>query len=82
MFKSVTFEVIGDQRLHCEGCEQRVERVLKAVPGVGRVRAQASNQRIDVLFDPAVLDPAAIAERIARAGYQTRPPSPTFDSGS
>ena len=72
MFKSVTFEITGDQRLACEGCEQRVERLLKAVPGVGQVHAHASNQRIEVLFDTAVLDAAAISERIARAGYQTK----------
>jgi len=70
--KSITFEVIGDQRLVCEGCEQRVERVLKALPGVGQVHARARDQRIEVLFDTAVLNAAAIAERIAKAGYQTR----------
>ena len=72
MFKSTTFQVIGDQRLVCEGCEQRVERLLKGLPGVGQVHAHASNQRIEVLFDTAVVDAAAIAERIAKAGYQTR----------
>jgi copper chaperone len=82
MFKSVTFEVIGDPRLHCEGCEQRVERLLKAVPGVGQVRAQARNQRIEVLFDTTMLDAAAIAERVDKAGYQTRVTSSTSDSGS
>lgn len=85
MFKSVTFEVVGDQRLHCEGCEQRVERLLKAVPGVGRVRAQAIKQRIDVLFDTTLLDAAAIAERIGKAGYETRvvgaPPAPPTKVG-
>src|SRR5213593_453499 len=40
MFRSITFEVIGDQRLICEGCEQRVEHALKALPGVGQVRAE------------------------------------------
>lgn len=82
MFKSVTFEVIGDSKMKCEGCEKRVERLLKAVPGVGQVRAQAGAQRIDVLFDTAALDAAAIAERIAKAGYQTRIGSPTADSGN
>lgn len=72
MFKSVIFEVVGDQKLRCEGCEQRVEHVLKALQGVGQVRAHASNQRIDVLFDPAILDAAAIADRIDKAGYQTK----------
>jgi len=80
MFKSITFEVIGDQQLVCEGCEERVERVLKTLPGVGKVRAQARNQQVDVLFDSAVLDAAAIAERIARAGYQTKVVSSKSDS--
>ncbi|MBX9584547.1 MAG: cation transporter [Gemmataceae bacterium] len=81
MFKSVTFEVTGDQRLVCEGCEQRVERLLKALPGVGKVRAQAHNQQIQVLFDSAVVDAAAIAERIGKAGYQTKVSSSTSEPG-
>jgi copper chaperone len=72
MFKSITFEVIGDQRLVCEGCEQRVERLLKALSGVGQVRAQAHSQRIEVLFDTAGLESAAIADRLGQAGYETR----------
>lgn len=72
MFESITFEVIGDQQLHCESCEQRVARLLKALEGVGQVRAQARNQRIEVLFDTAVLEATAIAERLRRAGYETR----------
>ena len=47
MFKSVTFEVIGDQQLVCEGCEERVEHALKALQGVRQVRAQVRNQRIE-----------------------------------
>ena len=72
MFKSIAFEVIGQQRLHCESCEQRVERLLKALPGVGQVRAQAQSQRIEVLFDASALSPAAIAERLSQVGYETR----------
>ena len=72
MFKSITFEVVGDQKLHCESCERRVERLLKGLQGVGKVRAQAGNQRIEVLFDSALLEPAAIADRLSAAGYQTR----------
>ena len=82
MFKSITFEVIGDQQLVCEGCEERVEHMLNTLPGVGKVRAQARNQHVDVLFDTAVLDAAAIAERIAKAGYQTKVVSSTSDSAN
>jgi copper chaperone len=72
MFKSITLEVVGSDRLNCEGCEERVENALKKVPGVGKIRAHSSNQRIEVLFDAAKLDADAIAERITNAGYQTR----------
>ena len=72
MFKTITFEVTGDQKLACEGCEQRVQNALKALPGVGQVRASARNQRVEVLFDTAKLDPDAIAERMGKTGYQTR----------
>lgn len=71
MLKSLTFEVIGEQRLHCASCAQRVTRLLKTLEGVGQVRAQAETQRIDVLFDSAVVQPRAIAERLNEAGYET-----------
>ncbi len=72
MFKAVTFEVTGDQRLHCERCERHVEGLLKALDGVRQVRAQAGNQRIEVLFNPAVVQATAIVERLRMAGYETR----------
>jgi hypothetical protein len=34
MLKSITLEVTGDQKLVCEGCEERVEHVLKILEGV------------------------------------------------
>jgi len=80
MFKSVTFEVIGDQRLVCEGCEERVENALKNLQGVRKVRAHSRNQRIDVLFDATSLDASAIAEFIDKVGYQTRIVSSTADT--
>jgi copper chaperone CopZ len=70
MFKSMTFDVTGDQRLHCAACEQRVARLLKAMEGVGEVRAHADTQRIDVLFDGRLVEPRTIAERLREAGYE------------
>lgn len=72
MFKSVTFEVIGDQRLNCEKCEQRVTRLLTPLGGVRQVHAQARDQRIDVLFDATTVAPVALAACLGEAGYETR----------
>lgn len=71
MLKSVAFRVIGDQRLHCVSCEQRVARVLESLTGIQQVSADASSQRIEVLFDPSKLDATAIAERLGQLGYAT-----------
>jgi copper chaperone len=46
--------------------------MLKALPGVERVRAQARQQRIEVLYNPTVLETGAIALRLRESGYQTR----------
>ena len=72
MYKSITFEVTGEQKLFCESCELRVKRLMKGVPGVGEVRADSRSQRIDVLFDSAQIAPAVIVERLGEAGYETR----------
>lgn len=72
MLKSVTFEIIGDQKIVCEGCEERIETILKGMPGVDRVHARSRSQRVDVLLDAAVLAPTAIGERLGQAGYQAR----------
>lgn len=80
MYKSITFEVIGDQRLVCESCELRVKRLLKGAPGVGEVRADARSQKINVLFDAARLEPAAIAQHLRKAGYETRVAGASSDS--
>jgi len=72
MFKSVTFEVIGEQRLNCEKCEQRVTRLLTPLQSVRQVRAQVLDQHIEVLFDAATVEPAALAACLGDAGYETR----------
>ena len=77
MLKSITLEVVGDQRLVCESCELRVKRVLKGMAGVDEVRASSRSQRIEVLFDTATVDVPGIADRLREAGYETRTSMPT-----
>jgi len=72
MLKSVTFEVIGDQRIFCESCEHRIERMLNSLEGMRQVRAKARDQRVEVLFDTELLEPTLIADRLSKAGYETR----------
>lgn len=72
MFKSVVLEIVGQHQMACEGCQERVETLLGELPGVRKVRAQAKKQRVEVLFDPTQVEPAAIAERLREAGYESK----------
>ena len=71
MLQSITLTVTGDQRMACEGCENRVIRLLRALAGVSRVKARASDQHIQIQFDPAVANAASIRGRLLDAGYET-----------
>ena len=46
--------------------------MLKALPGVERVRAKANNQHIDVLFDPSKQNITTMTDHLSTAGYQTK----------
>jgi copper chaperone len=72
MMKTVVLEIVGEQRMHCEGCQERVETMLGELPGVRKVRAQARKQCVEVLFDPAQVQAIAIEERMREAGYETK----------
>jgi sulfite exporter TauE/SafE/plastocyanin domain-containing protein/copper chaperone CopZ len=56
----------------CGNCEQRIEKAVRALPGVRSVRASASLAEVTVRFDPHQVRIEAIREAITGAGYQVR----------
>jgi Cu+-exporting ATPase len=52
----------------CATCAGRVEKALRALPGV-QAAVNLSSEQADVQFDPTRVTPAALAEAVARAGY-------------
>jgi Cu+-exporting ATPase len=61
------FPVLG---MTCANCVGRVERALKAVPGVGGAQVNLATERATVEFDPKLTRPAALAAAVQRAGYR------------
>jgi P-type Cu+ transporter len=53
----------------CASCVGRVERVLKALPGVGDASVNLATERAEVVFS-ATPDAAAVARAIEGAGYK------------
>jgi len=80
MIETCTFEVIGPQRMNCEGCENAIQRSLTRLPGVRQVQADHHTQRVVVQLDSAQTDAEAIKARLALSGYQaTQLAAPTAE---
>lgn len=70
MIETWTFEVTGEQKMDCEGCEHAIQCSLTRLPGVRRVQADHHTQRVVVQFDATQTDAEAIKARLALSGYQ------------
>jgi len=56
--------------MHCAGCEARVVRVVKRLPGVREVVASHASQRVSVSIDPTRVTPAEVQAAIRQAGFE------------
>ena len=73
MSETIQLTVIGEEKMHCAGCEQRVGTVLRRLPGVESVAASATTQQIEVNFDPNLVGIEQLQSRLEQAGYATVP---------
>ena len=70
--QEITLEISG---MTCAYCVGRVERALKAVPGVTGAEVNLATERARVLAS-AVVTAEGLAAAVAAAGYEARPLSP------
>jgi copper chaperone len=70
MTRTAEFTVTGEQKIHCEGCEQRIDRSLRRLPGVEKVEASAESQRVVVEADPDRIGEDELRERLDLLGYE------------
>jgi len=49
--QAIEFQLTGEQKMYCVGCETRVAYVLRQLPGVRDVRANAKTQHVRVVVD-------------------------------
>ena len=55
--------------MHCAACVGRVQGVLEATPGVTKAVVNLMTNSASVAFDPAMVTPDALVERIRSTGY-------------
>ena len=53
----------------CANCAFTVERSLKKAAGVSKAAVNFATEQATVIFDPALLKPAALVQRVKDAGY-------------
>jgi Cu2+-exporting ATPase len=55
--------------VHCSACVWLIERVPRLVPGVTSARLDFAERVVDLVFDPSVAQPSAIARTLDSLGY-------------
>lgn len=73
MTDTVEFTVVGTDKIHCEGCEQRINKALKRLPGVERVEASAESQRVVARIDTDQVRTDEVRDRLRFLGYEVEP---------
>src|SRR5260221_12386053 len=63
--KRITLPIEG---MTCATCAGRVEKALRALPGV-EASVNLANELAEVRFDPARVDPGVFSQSVERAGY-------------
>lgn len=59
--------------MDCPSCATRIERGLRAVPGVTRTEVQFAASRVAVTYDPKAISPSALAQALERLGHPAEP---------
>jgi copper chaperone CopZ len=72
MAQTIELVVTGDEKMHCEGCEQRVSNALRRLPGVQEVRASAATQQVLVTIDPRQVGAEQVRTKLEQLGYQAK----------
>ncbi|UZP69201.1 heavy metal translocating P-type ATPase [Desulfovibrio mangrovi] len=65
----------------CAVCAGRIEKVVGRMEGVDSASVNLASELLDVRFDPSVLTPEAIAERVRSIGFEALPPAPSVSEG-
>lgn len=73
MAQTVDFVVVGEHKIFCLGCEQRVGNALRRLAGVREVRASFQTQRVVVTIDPDQVDAEQLRAKLEHLGHQVRP---------
>lgn len=64
--------ILRSDELSCPSCIPKIEKRLKALPGVNEAKVHFSSGRIDVDHDQARVDAERLRQAVREVGYESR----------
>jgi copper chaperone CopZ len=64
--------ILRSQELTCPSCIAKIEKALKAVPGVQEAQVHFNTGRIEVIYDPKTANGDQLVKAVRNAGYETK----------
>ena len=68
--QTVNLKVVGDNTMHCSGCERTVEFTISHMPGVEKVKADHKTQAIEFVLTSGETDLEKVKDSLEWIGYQ------------
>ena len=62
--------ILGIEGMHCEGCSNRLTKVLQALDGVSLAKVSLENKNAEVEYDEDKIDFDDIKQAIEDAGFE------------
>ncbi len=73
MAEKITLKVVGQNTMHCAGCERTVKFTLSQLPGVKEVHADHKTQQIEISLSSDETNAAKITAELDWIGYEVEP---------
>lgn len=67
---TLKLKVVGQQTIHCDGCERTVEFTLSRLPGVSVVKADHNTQLIEIALTGEGTDLEMVQSELEWIGYR------------
>ena len=64
--------VLGIEGMHCDGCVNRLTKVLKALDGVVDVKVSLENKSAEIEYDENELELDDIKQAVSDAGFEAK----------
>lgn len=64
--------ILRSQELTCPSCVAKIEKALKALPGVEDAQVHFNSGRIEVVYDPKTASNEQFVQAVRSAGYDAK----------